>query len=162
MTPRITDGHPERDAFIDEMGIMLEGFGLPSMAGRILAALLVASPPEQSAAQLAERLHASRGSISTMTRMLETPGLIQRVRKPGDRRVYYRMTPDGWFGAMRREAEQMTALRALAERGAEAMADEPPAARRGIEETVDYLRFWERELAALVRRWRTDATGNPP
>lgn len=149
----------ERDAFIDDMGRLLESFGLPAMAGRILAALLVASPAEQSAAQLAERLHASRGSISTMTRMLETPGLIQRVRKPGDRRIYYRMTPDGWFTTMRREAEQMTALRALAERGSELMADEPVEARRGIEETVEFLRFWERELASLVERWRSERSG---
>lgn len=149
----MTDTDPRRDAFVDDMGAMLAGLGLPSMAGRILAALLVASPPEQSAAQLAERLRASRGSISTMTRMLETPGLIQRVRKPGDRRVYYRMTPDGWFAAMRREADQIRSLRALAERGATLMADEPPQVRRGIEDTVDYLRFWERELARVVERW---------
>ena len=147
------DTDPRRDAFVDDMGAMLAGLGLPSIAGRILAALLVASPPEQSAAQLAERLQASRGSISTMTRMLETPGLIQRVRKPGDRRVYYRMTPDGWFAAMRREAEQIRSLRTLAEHGATLMADEPPQARRGIEETVDYLRFWEGELARVVERW---------
>jgi DNA-binding transcriptional regulator GbsR (MarR family) len=147
----VTD--PRRDAFVDDMGAVLAGLGLPSMAGRILAALLVASPPEQSAAQLAERLQASRGSISTMTRLLEAPGLIQRVRKPGDRRVYYRTTPDGWFAAMRRQADQVRSLRSLAERGAALMADEPPQARRGIEETVDYLRFWEDELARVVERW---------
>lgn len=151
------DVHARRDAFIDDMGLMLEGFGLPAMAGRILAALLVASPPEQNASQLAERLRASRGSISTMTRMLETPGLIERLRKPGDRRIYYRMTRDGWFATMRREAEQMSALRALAERGAETMADEPPATRRGIEETVEFLTFWERELSSVVARWQSDA-----
>jgi DNA-binding transcriptional regulator GbsR (MarR family) len=147
------DPDPRREAFVDDMGAMLASLGLPSMAGRILAALLVASPPEQSAAQLAERLRASRGSISTMTRVLETPGLILRVRKPGDRRVYYRMTPDGWFAAMRRQTEQIRSLRSLAERGAALMADEPPRARRGIEETVDYLRFWEGELARVVERW---------
>lgn len=159
---RAGDREAERNAFIEDMGRMLEGFGLPSMAGRILAALLVASPAEQSAAQLAERLHASRGSIGTMTRMLETPGLIQRVRKRGDRKVYYRMTPGGWFGAMRREAEQMGSLRALAERGAELMADEPAEARRGIEDTVAYLRFWEGELGAIVARWQAEHERDGP
>lgn len=140
-------------AYIEEMGQALAGFGMPNMAGRILAALLVATPPEQSAAELAATLQASRGSISTMTRLLETPGLIQRVRKPGDRKVYYRNTPDAWYQAMRREATSMRAVRALAERGAELIHDEPDDARRGIEDTLEFLDFWEREMDAVLERW---------
>jgi DNA-binding transcriptional regulator GbsR (MarR family) len=151
-----------KSAFVEEMGQQLAGFGWPHMAGRILAALLVATPPEQSAAQLAETLQASRGSISTMTRMLETPGLIQRVRKPGDRKVYYRNTPDGWFLAMRSEAGNIRAARELAERGEALMADEPPDARRGIEDTLEFLRFWEREMQAVLDRWETYRQGRDP
>lgn len=140
-------------AFIEEMGQVLTGFGMPSMAGRILAALLVATPPEQSAADLADTLQASRGSISTMTRLLETPGLIQRVRKRGDRKVYYRNTPDAWYQAMRNEAASMRTVRALAERGADLMRHEPDEARRGIEDTLEFLDFWEREMDAVLERW---------
>jgi DNA-binding transcriptional regulator GbsR (MarR family) len=161
--PRDAPPSPDRkSAFIEEMGQQLAGFGWPHMAGRILAALLVATPPEQSAAQLADTLQASRGSISTMTRMLETPGLIQRVRKPGDRKVYYRNTPDGWFLAMRTEAANIRAARALAERGEAIMADEPPEARRGIEDTLEFLRFWEREMQAVLDRWAAYRRGDPP
>lgn len=152
--PTTTDRESARGEFTESMGQMLAGFGLPPMASRIFAALLVSSPAEQSAGDLAERLHASRGSISTMTRMLEAPGLIERVRKRGDRRTYYRVTPDGWYRAMQREADSMGAIRALAEQGARLMRDEPPAARRGIEDTVSFLRFWERELGHVLRRWR--------
>lgn len=143
-----------KQAFIEEMGHKLAEFGLPLMAARILAALLVATPPEQSAGDLARTLGASRGSISTMTRLLETPGLIQRVRKPGDRKVYYRNTPDGWTRAMEREAASMRSIRERAERGAQLMRDEPPEARRGIEEAVAYLSFWERELDGVLDRWK--------
>ncbi|MDZ7707053.1 MAG: MarR family transcriptional regulator [Trueperaceae bacterium] len=150
------DTAPRDDAkttFIEEMGQILTGFGMPNMAGRILAALLVATPPEQSAAELAATLRASRGSISTMTRLLEAPGLIQRVRKPGDRKTYYRNTPDAWYQAMRSEAASMRAVRSLAERGAELMQDEPEEARRGIEDTLEFLDFWEREMDAVLERW---------
>ncbi len=143
----------DKGAFIEEMGQVLTNFGMPNMAGRILAALLVATPPEQSAAELADTLQASRGSISTMTRLLEAPGLIQRVRKPGDRKVYYRNTPDAWYQAMLSEAASMRTVRALAERGAELMADEPDEARRGIEDTLEFLGFWEREMDAVLKRW---------
>lgn len=155
MSPPRSDASHESDkaAFIEEMGQLLGGFGWPHMAGRILAALLVASPAEQSAGQLAETLQASRGSISTMTRMLEAPGLIQRIRKPGDRKVYYRNTPDGWYQAMRNEAASMRTMRELAERGARLMEDEPADARRGIEDTLEFLGFWEREMDAVFERW---------
>lgn len=139
--------------FIEEMGQILTSFGMPNMAGRILAALLVATPPEQSAAELADTLQASRGSISTMTRLLEAPGLIQRVRKPGDRKIYYRNTPDAWYQAMRSEAASMRAMRALAQRGAELMRHERDEARRGIEDTLEFLDFWEREMDAVLARW---------
>ena len=149
----------ERERFIEEMGQILSAFGMPHMAGRILAALLVATPAEQSAQQLAETLRASRGSISTMTRQLEAPGLIERVRKPGDRRIYYRNTPDAWYLAMSREAASMRTIREIAERGAEIMKNEPPGDRRGIEDTVAFLRFWEREMGAVLARWRGSGTG---
>lgn len=159
-TPESKD--ERKHAFIEEMGRTLSEFGLPLMASRILAALLVATPPEQSASDLARTLGASRGSISTMTRLLETPGLIQRVRKPGDRKVYYRNTPNGWYRAMEREAASMRSLRELAEEGAELMRDEAPEARRGIEDAVTYLAFWERELTRVLERWMAEHPRHGP
>ena len=151
-------GNAEREKrkaeFIEEMGQMLATFGMPHMAGRILAALMVATPAEQSAGQLAQTLQASRGSISTMTRLLETPGIIERVRKPGDRRTYYRNTPDGWYRAMAREAASMGSLRELAEQGLALMEGEEASARRGIEDSVAFFSFWEQEMDAVLRRWR--------
>ena len=151
--PPTPPAEAERRAFIEELGRILAGFGMPHMAARILAALLVATPAEQTASQLAETLQASRGSISTMTRLLESPGLIERVRKPGDRKVYYRNTPDAWSRTMAREAESMRAIRELAERGAALMADESPDDRRGIEDTVAFMRFWEHEMGVVLARW---------
>ena len=156
------DADERRAAFIEEMGQIMASFGMPHMAGRILAALLVATPPEQSASQLATTLQASRGSISTMTRLLEAPGLIERVRKPGDRKVYYRNTPDAWSRAMTREAASMRVLRELAERGASLMEGESADARRGIEDTVAFLRFWEREMDAVLERWHASQDAEAP
>ena len=52
------------------MGRYLGQYGLPPMAGRMWGWLLVCDPVEQTAGQLAEALHASRGSISGTGRML--------------------------------------------------------------------------------------------
>ncbi len=55
--------------------MVLSGFGMPRIVGRVLSALLIADPPEQTAEQLAKTLQASRGAISSGTTFLETMGL---------------------------------------------------------------------------------------
>ena len=59
----------ERASYVEDFGLMFEGFGLPRMVGRALGALLISDPPELSAEELAEALRASRGSISSATRI---------------------------------------------------------------------------------------------
>lgn len=132
----------------------MEALGVQRMAGRILGALLVADPPEMSAEELATALQASRGSISTMTRVLEGPGLIERVRRPGDRKAYFRNKPGAWAQAMLQRNAAMTHLRILSERGLALVADAPPEVRIGIEEMVDVYRFFEREFPKLVEEWQ--------
>lgn len=125
------------------------------MAGRILAALLVADPPEQSADELAGTLQASRGSISTMTRLLEQPGIIERVSRPGDRKVYYRNKPGGWAQALQRDAAAMTTLRIMAEKGLKLVEGASPEVRGGIEEMHDFFTFWEDEIPKVLADWRS-------
>ena len=95
------------------MGMVMEAFGLPRMPGRVFGALLVADPPEQTAEELADTLQASRGAISGATTLLEAMGLIDRTRKPGDRKDYFRNKPNAWYEAMTKEIMMMSTLRQL-------------------------------------------------
>src|SRR3954451_24333058 len=82
----------DREAgFVDEMGQYLSSVGMTPMSGRTLAWLLICDPVEQTAADLADELHASRGAISGAVRQLETVGVVGRSRRRGDRREYYIM-----------------------------------------------------------------------
>src|SRR6266702_2142594 len=78
--------------FADDVGFFWESAGGTRMAGRVLGALLLADPPEMSSAQLTSFLGVSSGSVSTATRELIRPGLVQRVRMPGERQDYFRAT----------------------------------------------------------------------
>lgn len=82
------------DEWVEAFALILARDGLPRMAGRIFAHLLVADPAERSAAQLAVAIRASRGSISTMTRLLVGQGLLERRRPLGSRVDLYRVSPD--------------------------------------------------------------------
>ena len=83
--------------FVEELGIQIErDTAAPRMVGRVFAWLLISDPPEQSAADLAEALDASKGSISTATQMLERFGFIERLRLRGERFDRFRARPEAW------------------------------------------------------------------
>ncbi|MFC1900460.1 GbsR/MarR family transcriptional regulator, partial [Chloroflexota bacterium] len=69
----------EKQLFAEECGLISEQTGLPRMAGRIFGWLIVAEPPYQSVDQIGKALLASKGSISTSTRLLIQHGLISRT-----------------------------------------------------------------------------------
>src|SRR5215213_3829343 len=104
------------------------------MVGRVLGVLLISDPPERSAEELAEVLHASRGSISSATRTLAQIGLVERRARPGERRDYFRVKPGAWRELMHRELQALPTFRQMAERGLQLMDHGAPEARRGLEE----------------------------
>ena len=142
-----------KQAYIEELAMVLEGFGMTRIAARVLSALLVADPPEQTAEQLAETLQASRGAISGGTTMLTTMGLIERRRRPGDRKDYFRNKPNAWFEATRQQVAMISHLRGLAEKGLAVMESGDPDVTQGLRDMRDMLRFYERELPAMLARW---------
>ncbi len=131
----------------------LEGFGMPRIAGRVLSALLVADPPEQTAEQLAQTLQASRGAVSSGTTTLATMGLIERRRKPGDRKDYFRNRPNAWFEATKQQVVLIAQLRRLSERGLAILGSDDPEVMRGLRDMRDMLTFYEREMPGIFARW---------
>jgi len=143
-------------SFVEEFGLVFQQLGFPRMAGRIIGWLLLCNPPHQSIDELAEALMASRGSISTMTRLLIQGGLIERVSLPGVRHDYFRIRHGASQHLLRQKAEAITVLRQLAERGLELLGDKATLTRQGLEEMRDMYAFFEQEFPALVERWEQE------
>ena len=87
------DHRLEERRFVEDFSLYFEQMGYPRSAGRILGWLLICDPPVQSTGELADALGASKGSRSTMTRLLIQVGLIERAGMPGRRRDYSRIKP---------------------------------------------------------------------
>ena len=85
---------PGESQFGEEMGQFLSTLGMTPMAGRMWGWLLICDPAEQTAADIADALHASRGAISGTARLLATSGLIRRTTRRGDRREYFSAPPE--------------------------------------------------------------------
>jgi DNA-binding transcriptional regulator GbsR (MarR family) len=150
----------EQSHFVEEVGLLFELVGLPRMAGRIFGWLLISDPPQQSSGTLAEVLQASKGSISTMTRLLVQIGLIERVSLPGDRRDYFQIKPHAWTQLAQQRLAQITAFRQMAERGLQLMEGSSPALQKRLQEMRDVHAFWERELPLINQRWQQEQQKN--
>jgi DNA-binding MarR family transcriptional regulator len=92
---------PRTEQFIERMGMLSEEDGLPRIAGRIFALLLI-TPGSCSLDEIAESLGVSKASVSTDTRRLAQAGLIERLSRPGERRDYYQIGPLGLRIALER------------------------------------------------------------
>ncbi len=143
----------EEKKFVEEFGIFFEQQGLPRMAGRILGWLLISDPPHQTTSELSEALLASKGSISTTTRLLIRIGMIERISLPGQRRDCFHIKPGAWHQLTKETMSQTTAARQLVERGLELMKDKPRLNRQALEEMHAIYSFFERELPPLLERW---------
>ncbi|HEX3264260.1 MAG TPA: MarR family transcriptional regulator [Candidatus Limnocylindrales bacterium] len=136
--------------FVEEMGQFLATLGMTPMAGRMWGWLLICDPPEQTAAEIAEALHASRGAISGTARLLATSGLIRRTTRRGDRREYFSAPPEGLDSLLGSAAGIYRHMRAIAERGLLAIAGRPAASRARLQEFHDVMAFVEKEVPAVI------------
>lgn len=144
------------ERFVEEVGMQLElQAGTPRMVGRVWGWLLVCDPPEQSANDLVESLQASKGSISTATRALLTMGLIERVRLRGERFDRFRVRPEAMDEAIWRE-DQFSGPHRVIRMGLEALADEPAARRRRLEELDWMYAWWEDRIGKLRQEYLAD------
>lgn len=139
--------------FAEEFALVYE-LDVPRIAGKILGYLLVCDPPTRTQRELAEMLSASRGSVSTMTRLLERFGWIERVSVPGQRQVRYRVGADAWARHAEVHLERAHSLYNVAVRGQSLLESSRPGITERIDITVEFLDYWRHGMPLLLDGWK--------
>ena len=128
----------EKQLFVEEVGIVFEQTGLPRMAGRVFGWLLVSDPPQQNAEQIGKALIASKGSVSTSTRLLIQHGLVERLSMPGVRHDYFRLCQDALQRIIKHGLiDEIKMLQQLSEHGLELLEGETTERRKWLEEMYE-------------------------
>lgn len=83
-------------SFVEELGALSHEIGVPRATMRITAWMMVCDPPEQSASQIQDGVQLSPAAVSAATRELIAAGMLERISRPGDRRIYYRLASGSW------------------------------------------------------------------
>ena len=126
-------------------------YGIPRMTGRVFAWLLGCDPPEQTAAEIGSALGASKGTISGATVMLVKGKMVDRIRVRGERADRFRIRPDAWDEQLLDSGSAEARL--LIAHGLDALAGEPAARRRRLEDLEEFYAWWEQRAPELVEEW---------
>ena len=139
--------------FVDEVGRHYQRhYAVPPMVGRVVGYLLVCEPADQTAAEIAEALQASRSGVGTAVSMLETWGGIRRTSVRGERADRVGFSPVA-TQALESPAEY-GALAALARHGLDVLTDAPLERRARLLELAAFAEFLLERLPALADEWR--------
>jgi DNA-binding transcriptional regulator GbsR (MarR family) len=141
---------PAESDFVEEMGQVLAAYGMTPMAGRMWGWLLICEPPEQTAAEIAGALGASRGAISGTARILAGAGFIKRGTRRGDRREFFSAPPEALESMLGSATQIYRRLREMSERGLRAVAYRPVDEQARLQEFHDVLAFVEREVPLVI------------
>jgi DNA-binding MarR family transcriptional regulator len=140
-----------RHRFVEEMGGLVLVHGTPRALMRVLAWMVVCEPPEQTAADIQNELTLSAGSVSTSLRMLGDIGMVDRVARPGDRHIYYRLCGEGWELVLEARFRAFNEIRRVADRAVTAAGS---GAGDRLLEMRDTWAFLEEGGAELLQQSR--------
>ena len=141
-------------AFADEIGRhYARQYGLPPMVGRVAGWLMVCEPPQQTAADIADALHASRSAVGNAIAMLENQAFVRRSRAAGQRVDHVELNPAYGEQGLDSPAE-WAALVALTRRGLDVLAGAPLERRARLLEMQAFAQFLHERMPAVAAEWR--------
>jgi hypothetical protein len=128
-------------------------YGFPPMVGRLVGYLMLCDPRDQSIAELADALLASRSAIAGAIKHLETLQLIIRTRSAGDRMDRVQLNRDS-PNAMGMDPSEYREVGDLAREGLEVLHDAPPARRAILLEMAAFADFLVEQMPLMAQAWQ--------
>ncbi len=134
-----------REQFIEQIGLVAQGEGMPRIAGRLMGLMVFDGKP-RSFGELATELKVSRGSISTNARMLEERGIIERLGIAGDRQDYFQLAEKPYEMLLQNAAARARKAETLIGRTADAL----PADQADITARIRALQNFYETIAVSI------------
>lgn len=132
----------------ENLGLSFDKLGLPPLAGRVLAYLMLSEPPFRTFDEIVAYLQASKSSVSTTLKYLEQMEMISYKTFPGDRKRYFKVEPTRWVSLIRVNDKIRTMI---------SVFDHVLALKKQkdieIKEIRDLYLYLETEIPKLFQRW---------
>jgi DNA-binding transcriptional regulator GbsR (MarR family) len=147
-----------RCRFVEDMCNLELVHAAPRGVMRVLGWMMVCQPDVQTAPAIQEALGLSAGTVSVALRTLVDVGLLERVERPGERRVYHRISAHGWERVLEARFQALTEMREVADR---ALAASGGKADTRLVEMRNTLAALEIGVPKLLRESRNDPADRP-
>ncbi|MFF6997676.1 GbsR/MarR family transcriptional regulator [Streptomyces sp. NPDC008313] len=139
--------------FVEGFAAQLVEAGMQRMPSRVFAALLASDSGALTSAELGGQLQVSPAAVSGAVRYLAQQHMVSREREPGSRRERYRVHGDQWYEALTSREAVLKRWQSALRDGVDSLGEQTPAGRR-LAETLAFFDFVDREVAAMMDRWR--------
>ena len=139
--------------FRERFAQILVESGMPRMAARVYAALLVTNSGRLSAAELAEALGVGAPAISGAVKYLVQVRLVERGREPGARHDFCRIHEHTWSHFISQSDPVLVRVQTGADEGVAIVGLESPAGQR-LDETQRFFAFMREEIKQSMEKWR--------
>lgn len=133
--------------FIERLGVLSEDDGQPRIMGRIWGLLMV-MPTPVTAANIAELLQISRGSVSTNMKLLTIMNVVSKSTQPGEREAFYSIAEQPYSALIKGYAERMSANSKTVKDSLEGI--ENPVVRERISNLGEFYRQTAEANTALL------------
>ncbi len=143
---------PQTARFTERMGQLLEAEGMPRIAGRIFGLLLL-QDDARSLDELATALGVSKASVSTNARNLAGQNVVEHVTRPGDRRDYYRVTPNLFSRMMEQRLSRWRRFADAVGEGRRSVPLHHPAVRARLAEYEAAYAYMAGVIGTALGRW---------
>lgn len=140
-------------SYIEDGAIVLEKFGWPRMAGRIMMYLTVCDPVHQSHKDIVTYLKASKGSVSTMLQSLREAGFVEKIAFSGERIDYYKINENAWHNICRRRHALYTSVVDLSNNGLEIFKNVPAEKKKRLEDFRDFHNWLSNCYSTALDEW---------
>ncbi|SDB82080.1 MarR family protein [Raineyella antarctica] len=143
------------DMFIERLGAFLETSGMPRIAARAFAAVLIDDDGRMTAAELADRLTVSPAAVSHAMAYLQHVGLTRKERDPGSRRDIHVLVSEDWYMAMVTRRQIFDQMEQLFAEGSAAAGGPNTAAGHRLQVSQEMSRFMTNAILEAAARWET-------
>jgi DNA-binding transcriptional regulator GbsR (MarR family) len=147
--------------FVERLGLLAQADGLPRIAGRIMALLIIHGGPF-GFSELASRLKVSRASISTNTRLLENIGIIERTTAPGERQDYFSLRRKPYARMLRGYVERMRRARELVESTQAALPEDLPDVHERLSDLDAFYEALIESFLGVADQWEAKSKAPRP
>jgi DNA-binding transcriptional regulator GbsR (MarR family) len=144
------------ERFVEDFALAVEASGMPRTAGRIVA-LLIMLDAGAELDEIARHLRASRASVSTNTRLLESLGAIERFSAAGQRRIQYRIADFRYVRFTEAALARMRRIQGIARETRRQLPRAMAGARARLERLEEYYEASITTAEMVLARLRKEA-----